>query len=317
MAKQKLTSERLCSIVTDISEEMAAETERGKVADYIPPLARIDPNQFALSIITKDGEMISGGDAQTRFSIQSVSKVFTLAVGLGRLGERLWSRVGREPSGDPFNSIVQLEYEKGLPRNPFINAGAIAVTDSILGGFAPKEALGEILEFVRFLASDEDIAIDPDVARSELATGYRNVALANFMRSFGTVTSPPEMTLGVYFHHCAIAMTTEQLAAAGRFLAFDGRLSPGGPRAISARMARQINTLMLTCGHYDGSGEFAFRVGLPGKSGVGGGIMAVVPGQASIGCWSPGLNAVGNSHLASRALEQLALRTGWSVFAPR
>ncbi|MDU9002682.1 glutaminase [Sedimentitalea todarodis] len=317
MAKQDLSSERLHDIVAEISKEMADETERGKVADYIPPLARIDPNQFALTIITKDGEVISGGDAQTRFSIQSVSKVFTLALGLGRLGERLWARVGREPSGDPFNSIVQLEHEKGLPRNPFINAGAIAVTDSILGGFAPKEALGEILQFVRFLASDEDIAIDPDVARSELATGFRNVALANFMRSFGTITSPPELTLGVYFHHCAIAMTTEQLAAAGRFLAFDGRLSPGGARAISARMARQINTLMLTCGHYDGSGEFAFRVGLPGKSGVGGGIMAVVPGQASIGCWSPGLNAVGNSHLASQALEQLALRTGWSVFAPR
>ncbi|WP_424986072.1 glutaminase [Microbulbifer sp. S227A] len=317
MAQQEPNSARLRGIVTEIAQEMAAETERGNVADYIPPLARIDPNQFALSIITRDGEVISGGDAQTRFSIQSVSKVFTLALGLGRLGDRLWTRVGREPSGDPFNSIVQLEYEKGLPRNPFINAGAIAVTDSILGSFAPKEALGEILRFVRFLASDDDIAIDPDVARSELATGFRNAALANFMRGFGTITSPPEQTLGVYFHHCAIAMTTEQLAASARFLAFDGCLSPGGARAISARMARQINTLMLTCGHYDGSGEFAFRVGLPGKSGVGGGIMAVVPGQVSIGCWSPGLNAVGNSHLASRALEQLALRTGWSVFAPR
>lgn len=317
MGQRHLTSERLRSIVAEISEEMAAETERGKVADYIPPLARIDPNMFALTVVTGDGEVISGGDAQTRFSIQSVSKVFTLALGLGRLGDRLWARVGREPSGDPFNSIVQLEFEKGLPRNPFINSGAIVVTDCILGSFVPKEALAEILQFVRFLASDEDIAIDPAVARAEQATGYRNVALANFMRSFGTITGPPEQTLGVYFHHCAIAMTTEQLAASGRFLAFDGCLSPGGSRAISARMARQINTLMLTCGHYDGSGEFAFRVGLPGKSGVGGGILAVVPGQASIACWSPGLNAVGNSRLASRALEQLALRAGWSVFAPR
>jgi glutaminase len=312
-----LTSDQLRGIVTEIAEEMAAETERGKVADYIPPLARVDPDQFALSLITGEGEVISAGDSQVRFSIQSVSKVFTLALALGRFGDRLWDRVGREPSGDPFNSIVQLEYEKGVPRNPFINAGAIAVTDSILSRYVPKEALGEILQFVRFLASDEDIAIDPAVAQAEQATGFRNAALANFMRDFGTVTSPPEMTLGVYFHHCAIAMTIEQLAAAGRFLAFDGCLSPGGSRAITVRMARQINTLMLTCGHYDGSGEFAFRVGLPGKSGVGGAILSVAPGHAAIGCWSPGLNPVGNSQLASLALERLAQRTGWSVFAPR
>lgn len=317
MGRDEITSDRLREIVAEIAAEMAEETDRGKVADYIPPLARVDVNQFALSLITSDGETISAGDSQTRFSIQSVSKVFTLALALGQFGDRLWDRVGREPSGDPFNSIVQLEYEKGVPRNPFINAGAIAVTDSILSSYVPKEALGQILEFVRFLASDEDIAIDPDVARAEEATGFRNAALANFMRDYGTVTSPPEMTLGVYYHHCAIAMTTEQLAAAGRFLAFDGCLTPGGVRAISARMARQINTLMLTCGHYDGSGEFAFRVGLPGKSGVGGGIMSVAPGHASIGCWSPGLNAVGNSQLASLALERLAQRTGWSVFAPR
>ncbi len=311
------TNPNLHEIITEIAADMAADIDRGAVADYIPQLAKVDPNQFALAITTAGGEMLTAGDADTPFSIQSVSKVFTLALALGKNGERLWTSVGREPSGDPFNSIVQLEYEKGVPRNPFINAGAIVVTDSILSHYAPKEALGQILQFIRFLASDEDIAIDPEVARSELETGYRNVALANFMRAFGTVAGPPDHTLGVYFHHCAIAMTTRQLALAGRFLAFDGRLAPNGPRAISSRMARQINALMLTCGHYDGSGEFAFRVGLPGKSGVGGGIVAVVPGQASIGCWSPGLNAVGNSQLASRALELLAHRTGWSVFAPR
>ncbi|MBK0326846.1 glutaminase [Rhodobacteraceae bacterium F11138] len=308
---------RLERIVSEIAQEMAEATDRGRVADYIAPLARIDPGQFALSVVLPDGTQISAGDADTRFSIQSVSKVFTLALALGKMGEQLWSRVGREPSGDPFNSIVQLEYERGLPRNPFINAGAIAVTDSILSAYAPKEALGQILQFVRFVAGDEDIAMDPTVARSELETGFRNNALANFMREFGTIEGPVEQTLGVYFHHCAISMTTEQLAKSARFLAYDGCLRPRGSRVISARMARQINTLMLTCGHYDRSGEFAFRVGLPGKSGVGGGIMAVAPGQAAIGCWSPGLNRSGNSELGSRALERLAERTGWSVFAPR
>ena len=304
-------------IVTEIAAEMAAETERGAVADYIPELARVDPGQFGLALSLPDGRVIAAGDTEVPFSIQSISKVFTLALALGRHGESVWSRVGREPSGDPFNSIVQLEYERGRPRNPFINAGAIAVTDALLSHYAPREALGEILRFLRYLSGDEDIAIDPAVAASEQETGFRNVALANFMRSYGIVTGEPAKVLGVYFHHCAIAMTVRQLARAARFLAFDGRLGPEGPRAVSARMARQINALMLTCGHYDGSGEFAFRVGLPGKSGVGGGIMAVAPGQAAIACWSPGLNAVGNSMLASKALERLAERTGWSVFTAR
>ncbi len=317
MTDHSIPSDRLREIVAEIAETMAAETERGRVADYIPQLACVDPNQFGLALVTAEGEMISAGDAETPFSIQSVSKVFALALALGRVGDQLWTRVGREPSGDPFNSIVQLEHERGIPRNPFINSGAIAVTDSILSQSAPKEALGQIIQFIRFIAGDDDIAIDPEVARSETETGYRNIALANFMRDFGTIKRAPEQTLGVYFHQCAISMTARQLAASGRFLAFDGCLSPAGPRAISPRMARQINALMLTCGHYDGSGEFAFRVGLPGKSGVGGAILAVVPGQAAIGCWSPGLNPTGNSELASRALEMFADRTGWSVFAPK
>lgn len=307
--------ERLQRIVADICAEMAAETDRGAVADYIPQLACVDPDRFAMCLSLADGTMINGGDAAVPFSIQSVSKVFTLALALGRDGENVWTRVGREPSGDPFNSIVQLEAERGLPRNPFINAGAIAVTDLLMSGYQPKEALATILHFVRYIAGDDSIAIDPAVARSESETGFRNTALANFMRAYGIVQGPVDETLGVYFHHCAIAITARQLAMAGRFLAFGGCLAPGGSRVVAERTARQINALMLTCGHYDGSGEFAFRVGLPGKSGVGGAIMAVAPGKASIGCWSPGLNANGNSHLASRALELLADRTGWSVFA--
>ena len=248
------------------------------------------------------------------FSIQSISKVFLLTLALGKHGESLWRHVGREPSGSAFNSIIQLELEAGRPRNPFINAGAIVVTDRVLAGHSPREAIGEILRFLRFLADDDDIAIDAEVARSEAATGARNYALAQFMRSFDRLAHPVDQVLGVYFHHCAIAMSCRQLARAGLFLAAGGRDPFTGNSVVNPARARRINALMLTCGHYDGSGDFAYHVGLPGKSGVGGGILAIAPGHASIAVWSPGLNEVGNSLLGAEALELLARRTGWSVF---
>jgi len=226
----------------------------------------------------------------------------------------LWRRVGKERSGSPFNSIVQLEFERGIPRNPFINAGAIAVTDVILSGHQPREALGEILRFMQYLAQDSSITIDKSVAASEQRTGFRNAALANYMKSFGVLENPVDYTLGVYFHHCAIAMSCRQLATAGRFLAHLGRDPSTGLSVVQPERARRINAVMLTCGHYDGSGEFAYRVGLPGKSGVGGGILAIVPGKASIAVWSPGLDAAGNSQLGQVALETLAKRMGWSIF---
>jgi glutaminase len=233
---------------------------------------------------------------------------------LGRVGDRLWRRVGREPSGSAFDSIVQLEFERGIPRNPFINAGAIAVTDVILSGHRPREALGEILRFIQFITEDSSITMDEAVAASEQRTGFRNVALANYMKSFGVLDHPVEHVLGVYFHHCAIAMSCRQLAKAGRFLAHLGRNPTTGLTVVQPERARRINALMLTCGHYNGSGEFAYRVGLPGKSGVGGGILAIAPGKASIAVWSPGLDANGNSHLGRVALEELTRRMGWSIF---
>lgn len=304
----------LDTIVQDIAEEMRARPDRGAVASYIPELARADAQAFGLVVIDGDGRVSAGGDADIPFSIQSISKVFTLTLALGMVGDRLWRRVGREPSGSPFNSIVQLERENGIPRNPFINAGAIAVTDVILSGHQPREALGEILRFMQFLAQDDRIAIDETVAASEKRTGFRNAALAHYMRSFGVIENPVDYTLGVYFHHCAIAMTCRQLATAGLFLAYSGHHPLAGHSVISAERARRINAIMLTCGHYDGSGDFAYRVGLPGKSGVGGGILAVAPGRASICVWSPGLDAAGNSHLGRIALEMLVKRTGWSIF---
>jgi len=304
------TVSRLDDVVAEIVEALRDRTDRGEVASYIPELARVDPKSFGIAVIDAEGNTITGGDSDTPFSIQSISKVFTLTLALGKVGDRLWRRVGREPSGSAFNSIVQLEYEQGIPRNPFINAGAIAVTDLILSGHQPREALGEILRFMQFLADDPTITIDNEVAASEQRTGFRNAALANYMKSFGVLDNPVDFTLGVYFHHCAIAMSCKQLAMAARFLAFDGLHPSTGLPVVQAERARRINAVMLTCGHYDGSGEFAYRVGLPGKSGVGGGILAIAPGKASIAVWSPGLDANGNSYLGRLALEMLTRKMG-------
>lgn len=301
-------------VVHEIAQEMLAREDRGEVASYIPELARVDASAFGIVVIDAEGNVAAAGDADIPFSIQSISKVFTLTLALGKIGDRLWQRVGREPSGSPFNSIVQLERERGVPRNPFINAGAIAVTDLILSGHQPREALGEILRFIQFIADDDSITIDDAVAASEQRTGFRNIALANYMKSFGVIDNQVDYTLGVYFHHCAIAMSCRQLAMAARFLAHDGRNPSTGLSVVQSERARRINALMLTCGHYDGSGEFAYRVGLPGKSGVGGGILAVAPGKGSIAVWSPGLDQNGNSHLGRIALELLTKRLGWSVF---
>jgi glutaminase len=304
----------LQAVLDDIYAELQPRIGEGRVADYIPELAKVDPKQFGLTIATVDGKVHSVGDTAVPFSIQSISKMFMLTLALGKVGEQLWKRVGREPSGSAFNSIVQLEQESGIPRNPFINAGAIAVTDVVMSGHAPREAIGELLRFVCYLADDDTVTIDGKVAKSETRTGFRNSALANFMKSYGNLDHPVEHVLGVYFHQCALSMTTEQLAKAGLFLAARGSNPVAGLSVVSPKRARRINALMLTCGHYDGSGDFAYHVGLPGKSGVGGGIFAVAPGIASMAVWSPGLNKVGNSQLGAVALEMLAARTGWSVF---
>lgn len=305
-----MTEADIQGIIGNIEHSMRHATDRGAVATYIPELAKVDPAQFAIAIALPSGAVLTAGDAHTPFSIQSISKVFTLAIALGRLGDQLWHRVGREPSGLAFNSILQLEHENGIPRNPFVNAGAIAVTDAILAGHQPREVLGEVLRFIRLAAGDDEIHINKSVAASEQATAHRNMALAEFMAAHGNLKNPAALTIGTYVHQCAVEMTVAQLALAGRFLVG----SPGFPRLVSPARTRRINALMMTCGHYDGSGEFAYRVGLPGKSGVGGGILVIAPGRASIAVWSPGLNAQGNSKLGTEAVEILARKTGWSVF---
>jgi glutaminase len=304
----------LAAVVAEVSQRMQAHLGRGRVANYIPALARVDPRQFGIAIAACDGRRAQAGDAQVPFSIQSLSKVFTLTLALEQLGADLWKRVGREPSGSPFNSIVQLEQEKGIPRNPLINAGALVVSDALLAGGAPRDAIARIVDFMRLRAADPSVSIDPEVAASEADTGFRNASLANFLRAFDNLQGPVADVLQVYFHQCALSMSCVQLARAALYLAHDGVDPITGARVISTVRARRINAVMMTCGHYDASGDFAFRVGLPGKSGVGGGILAIAPGRAAIAVWSPGLNPVGNSQVGLMALETLVAITGWSVF---
>lgn len=282
----------------------------GKVASYIPALARISPHQFGIALRTCDGREAAAGDSATPFSIQSMSKVFSLTLAMRYLGDALWERIGREPSGSPFNSLVQLETERGIPRNPFINAGAIAVADRLV---SHGDAKADILALLSGLCG-EAVGFDAEVAQSEADTGFRNTALANFMKGFGTLDNDTARVLDVYFNQCAIRMSCVQVARAAGYLCRDGGHPYGGAQVVSEAHARRINALMLTCGTYDAAGEFAFCIGLPCKSGVGGGIVAVVPDTLSLCVWSPALDATGNSQLGRKALELFVANTGMSVF---
>ena len=301
-------------LLAEVLAEAGPHRGTGRVADYIPALAKVDPNKFGIAVADEEGRVHGVGDCDEPFSIQSISKVFTLALALERAGTALWDKVGREPSGSAFNSIVQLENEQGKPRNPLINPGAMVVTDQLIGDDGVECAIDALLAFLREQARDQNVSIDEEVARSEGETGSRNRALAWFMKSFGILSNEVETVLAAYFRQCALSMTCRQLARAGLFLAFDGRDPETGEQVVPWHRARRINSVMMLCGHYDNSGEFAFRVGLPGKSGVGGGILAIAPGHGAIAAWSPGLNAAGTSAAGAAALEALVERTGWSVF---
>ncbi|MFF2659954.1 glutaminase [Kitasatospora sp. NPDC058032] len=297
-----------------VRDAMAAAVRsplRGRVADYIPALAEADPAAFGMAIATVDGRVFGAGDWRRPFSVQSVSKLFTLALALAEGGDGLWAGVGREPSGNPFNSLVQLESEHGIPRNPFINAGALVVTDRLLD--LTGDAAGAVLDLLRAESGDPTVDVNRSVAASEAEHGHRNAAMAHFMASYGNLRNPVEDVLAHYYAHCAIEADCRGLALAGLFLARHG-VRADGSRLLSRSEAKRINAVLLTCGTYDAAGEFAYRVGLPGKSGVGGGILAVLPGRGAVCTWSPGLDAAGNSVLGVAALDALTTATGWSVF---
>lgn len=295
-------------------EAACAFRDHGKIASYIPALASVDPDHLGIAAIDLDGQLASAGQATHPFSIQSISKVFSLAMALEKAGDKLWDCVGREPSGSPFNSIVQLESEGGVPRNPLINAGAIATADQLIDNGDAKATIAQIETFMQHLAQDATVKIDRAVAASEATAGARNRSLAHFMAAFGNLTRPVEKVLDVYFHQCALSMSCVQLVRAGLFLANDGIDPITGEKILSPERSRRINAIMMLCGHYDNSGEFAFRVGLPGKSGVGGGILAIAPGQGAVVAWSPCLNQAGTSVAGSAALEHFAKAANWSVF---
>jgi glutaminase len=299
-------------ILNTINDELSYRDVTGKVASYIPELAKIDPRKFGMHVYCGDRQHFSFGDSEELFSIQSISKVFSLSMAMRLMGEDLWDRVDVEPSGDPFNSLSQLEYESGVPRNPFINAGALVISDILVDQLEnPKQ---ELLDFVRKITQDNSINFDPKIAASERSTGYRNVALVNYMKALGNIKCEVEPIVDFYFHLCSLAMSCKQLAQAFMIFANKGKILGTNEEILTPTTVKRINSLMQTCGFYDEAGEFSFEVGLPGKSGVGGGIVAIHPDQYSVAVWSPILNEKGNSELGMKALERLTTLTGLSVF---
>lgn len=285
---------------------------KGKVADYIPALAQVDPSLMGVAVATITGKNVGAGDYQTPFSIQSVSKIFGLIMAMNRLGDDLWQRVNMEPSGQPFNSIIQLEWEKGIPRNPVINAGALLVADVLASHYSASKLA--FLSFMRMLAQDENIHADSKVYQSELAHGSRNAALAYLMKSFGNIEAEIPDVLSHYFTQCAVSMNCEQLARSLLFLANKG-VDPISQETICSRKdAHRVNAILSTSGMYDQSGEFAFSVGLPAKSGVGGAIVAIVPNYGVICAWSPPLNSFGNSVVGMNIIANLAEELGLSIY---
>ena len=284
---------------------------RGQVASYIPALGAIPSDRLGVALARTDGTLVGAGDWEEPFSIQSVSKAFAQALVLAKDGDTLWSRVGREPSGNPFNSLVQLEYEQGIPRNPFINAGALVVCDRMLSLWA--DPLDHLLAFLKEEAGQPSLVPDAAVAASEAACGSRNAALAHFMASCHNMEHPVEEVLRLYFSQCAIRMSCADMARAGLFLARHG-LRQDGSRLLSRSGAKRINAIMLTCGTYDAAGDVAYRVGLPAKSGVGGGILAILPERGALAVWGPALDRYGNSVAGLELLDAFTTRTGWSVF---
>ena len=298
-------------ILNDTYKEIKALPVIGTIATTIPELASVDPDKFGIYLTTIDNQEYGIGDFDEKFSIQSVSKVLSLTLAFSFLDEKVWQRVGVEPSGNPFNSLVQLEYEKGIPRNPFINAGALVIADILVSEI--KKPKQDFLEFIRTLSGIETINYNEKVAQSEKETGFRNAALCNFLKSFGNINNEVDEVLDFYFHQCSLEMTCKELAHSFFFLANEG-MTKNGKQILSKSQVKRINALMQTCGFYDESGEFTYKVGLPGKSGIGGGIAALYPNHFSVATWSPRLNEKGNSEFGMAALELFTTKTGKSIF---
>ncbi|MGB5942830.1 MAG: glutaminase [Leeuwenhoekiella sp.] len=299
-------------ILDELHDAIKAIEHKGKVASYIPELADVHPDKLGVHLTTVDGENYGCGDSEEKFSIQSIAKVLSLVMAYELEGETLWRRVDVEPPGTPFNSLVQLEHDLGKPRNPMINAGALVICDILMSRLEkPKK---EILAFIRKIAGDDTITYDETVAKSEMQTGYRNLALLNLMKAFKNIDNGVWEVFELYCNLCSIEMNCAQLSKTFLLFAADGTDPKTGERFLTGSKTKRINSIMQLCGFYDEAGEFSFKVGLPGKSGVGGGIVAVLPAQYSIAVWSPPLNAKGNSYKGMEFLERFTTETEHSIF---
>lgn len=298
--------------IQTVYKSLKNKSVEGILPDYIPALCNVNPNKFGVCLTTIDGISHKMGDYADKFSLQSIAKVFSFVLAYSRVKSATWERMDVEPSGTPFNSLLQLEYDKGIPRNPFINAGAIVVCDILVSIFDnPKQAL---LDFIHALSGIDTIDYNPLVAQSEKEAGFRNYALVNLMKSFGNIHNDIASVMDLYFNLCSLEMNCEELAKTFLFLANNGVIPYSGKRVLSASRTKRVNAVMQTCGFYDEAGQFTFKVGLPGKSGVGGGIVAVHPEKYSIAVWSPLLNKKGNSQKGILFLEAFTSQTRLSIF---
>lgn len=299
-------------IIQEVYQKVNHKDDNGQLASYIPELANVDPESFGIHISTINDCNFGLGNYKDMFSIQSIAKVLSLCLAYSILGEKIWKRVGVEPSGTGFNSLVQLEADNGIPRNPFINAGAIVVSDILLSNLKnPKE---DFITFVRGISNNSEIDYSNKIAGSEKSVGFRNIALCNFIKSFGNIQNNPSDVLDFYFDLCSLEMNCKELSELFLFLANNGRNTYNSKPILTKSQSKRINALLQTCGFYDESGEFAFKVGLPGKSGVGGGIIAIHPNQYTIAVWSPRLNEKGNSYKGMKFLEKFTTKSQLSIF---
>jgi len=299
-------------IIKDTYAHIMSIENKGNVASYIPELSKINPDHFGVCLTTNDGVQYTSGDANTLFSIQSIAKVLSLSFALSLGDKTIWQRIDVEPSGSAFNSLVQLESENGIPRNPLINAGAIVVCDILCSHL--KEPKRELIQYIRDVANNQDIQYSETIAQSEKSNGYRNFALVNFMKSFGNIKNDVDQVIDLYFYLCSIEMTCCQLSKTYGFLANSGKQLITQKEILSLSQSKRVNAIMQTCGFYDEAGEFAYKVGLPGKSGVGGGIVAILPNSYTISVWSPKLNERGNSYRAMKFLERFTDTTHETIF---
>ncbi|WP_462424040.1 glutaminase A [Fusobacterium ulcerans] len=291
-----------------------AETKLGTVASYIPELDKAKKDALGLYIIDVNGNEYCSGDWDTKFTIQSISKIVTLMLAILDNGEEyVFSKVGMEPTGDPFNSIKKLETSsRRKPYNPLINAGAIAIA-SMIKGKDVRDKFQRLLDFLRKISEDETLDVNYKIYCGESETGNRNRAMGYFLKGEGIIEGDVEDALDIYFKQCSIEVTAKTLAKIALFLANNGKLS-SGEIVITPRIATIVKTLMITCGMYDSSGEFAVRAGIPSKSGVGGGILSVVPGKMGIGVYGPSLDKKGNSIAGVLLLEDLSSELNLTIF---